>query len=81
MRLWPFPIGFSAELEEEWIRPHFQAVSEVLNHGIFRTNVLYWASFEELINEAFGRIVMRGKGAERVLYPLHDWVEAIKMRP
>jgi len=79
MRLSPFSVGFSAKVEE-WIRPPFQAVSEALKHGVFRTNVPYWAGFEKLINEAFVRIVMRGKDAEKVLNALHDWVEAIKAR-
>ncbi len=79
MRLSPFSVRFSAKVEE-WIRPHFQAVSEALKHGVFRTNVPCWAGFQKLINEAFVRIVMRGKDAERVLNALHDRVEAIKAR-
>ncbi len=65
---------------EEWMRPHFQAVSEALKHGVFRKNVPYWADFEKLINEAFVRIVMRGEDVDRVLNTLHDRMEATKAR-
>ena len=32
------------------------AVGEALRHGIFRTNVSYWAAYERLVDEAVQRI-------------------------
>ena len=42
---------------EAWLQPHVVAVGEALRHGIFRTNVSYWAAYERLVDEAVQRIL------------------------
>ena len=41
---------------EPWFQPHVVAVREALRHGIFRSNVSYWAAYERLVDEAVQRI-------------------------
>jgi len=37
---------------ETWLQPHVAAVGEAMRHGIFRTNISYWAAYERLVDEA-----------------------------
>lgn len=63
---------------EAWMRPHFEAVTQALEHGILRENVPYWPEYEKLVNEAFVRIVMRGEGVEGTLHALQARLETIQ---
>ena len=42
---------------EAWLQLYIAAVGEALRHGIFRTNVSYWAAYERLVDEAVQRIL------------------------
>jgi trehalose transport system substrate-binding protein len=55
---------------EAWLRPHVAAIGEALRHGIFRTNVPYWAEYERLADEAVQRILWRKEAPASVLPPL-----------
>ncbi|HEY5864743.1 MAG TPA: sugar ABC transporter substrate-binding protein, partial [Candidatus Tectomicrobia bacterium] len=55
---------------EPWFQPHVAAVQEALRHGIFRTNVSYWAAYERLVDEAVQRILWRHEAPDQVLPPL-----------
>jgi trehalose transport system substrate-binding protein len=55
---------------EPWLQPHVAAVREALRHGIFRTNVSYWAAYERLVDEAVQRILWRHEAPDQVLPPL-----------
>jgi trehalose transport system substrate-binding protein len=55
---------------EPWLQPHVVAVREALRHGIFRTNVSYWAAYERLVDEAVQRILWRHEAPDQVLPPL-----------
>jgi trehalose transport system substrate-binding protein len=55
---------------EPWLQPHVTAVREALRHGIFRTNVSYWAAYERLVDEAVQRILWRHEAPDQVLPPL-----------
>jgi len=55
---------------EAWLQPHVVAVGEALRHGIFRTNVSYWAAYERLVDEAVQRILWRHEAPDQVLPPL-----------
>ena len=55
---------------EPWFQPHVAAVREALRHGIFRTNVSYWAAYERLVDEAVQRILWRHEAPDQVLPPL-----------
>lgn len=65
---------------EVWMRPHFQAVAQALEHGILRKNVSYWPEYEKLINEAFVRIVVRGEVVEGTLHALQARLETFQAR-
>jgi hypothetical protein len=41
-----------AWLQPHVVQPHVAAVGEAMRHGIFRTNVSYWAAYERLVDEA-----------------------------
>jgi trehalose transport system substrate-binding protein len=67
---WP---GLRSDIEgtvEAWMRPHVAAIGEALRHGIFRTNVSYWAEYDRIANEAVQRILWRREDPDRVLPPL-----------
>jgi trehalose transport system substrate-binding protein len=55
---------------EAWMQPHAAAIGEALRHGVFRTNVSYWAEYERIANEAVQRILWRREDPDRVLPPL-----------
>jgi len=63
-----------------WMKPHFRAVSEALEYGVFRRNVYYWNDFVKYINEAFAEIVIRGQPVKRTLDYYHEQLEAAKQR-
>ncbi len=62
------------------MRPHFQAVTRALEHGILRKNVPYWPEYEKLVNEAFLRIVVRGEAVEGTLHALQARLDTIQTR-
>jgi trehalose transport system substrate-binding protein len=63
---------------EPWMRPHVAAVGEALRHGIFRTNVSYWAAYERLVDEAVQRILWRQEDPDQVLPPLAARLAALR---
>ena len=63
---------------EAWLQPHMAAVGEALRHGIFRTNVSYWAAYERLVDEAVQRILWRHEAPEQVLPPLAARLTALR---
>ena len=63
---------------EEWMRPHAEAVQEALSHGIFRTNIGYWADYERLANEAVQRVLWRGEAPGAVLPPIAARLDALR---
>jgi trehalose transport system substrate-binding protein len=63
---------------EAWLQPHVAAVGEALSHGIFRTNVSYWAAYERLVDEAVQRILWRQEAPEQVLPPLAARLTALR---
>ena len=56
---------------EEWQKPYYDAVEEALKHGVYRPNVLYWAEFDQLLNEAVTRIVIDNEPAKPALNEYH----------
>jgi trehalose transport system substrate-binding protein len=65
---------------EAWLQPHVAAVGEALRHGIFRTNVSYWAEYERIANEAVQRILWRNEAPASVLPPLAARLAALRGR-
>lgn len=63
---------------EAWLQPHMAAIGEALRHGIFRTNVHYWAAYERLVDEAVQRILWRHEEPDRVLPPLAARLTALR---
>jgi trehalose transport system substrate-binding protein len=63
---------------EDWMRPHLKAIGAALQHGVFRTNVPYWAEYERLANEAVQRILWRREAPDRVLPPLAQRLDALR---
>jgi trehalose transport system substrate-binding protein len=63
---------------EAWLQPHVVAVGEALRHGIFRTNVSYWAAYERLVDEAVQRILWRYEAPDQVLPPLAARLAALR---
>ena len=63
---------------EAWLQPHMVAVGEALRHGIFRTNVSYWAAYERLVDEAVQRILWRHEAPDQVLPPLAARLAALR---
>ena len=63
---------------EAWLQPHVAAVGEALRHGIFRTNVSYWAAYERLVDEAVQRILWRHEAPDQVLPPLAARLSALR---
>jgi hypothetical protein len=63
---------------EAWLQPHVVAVGEALRHGIFRTNVSYWAAYERLVDEAVQRILWRHEAPDQVLPPLAARLAALR---
>jgi trehalose transport system substrate-binding protein len=55
---------------DAWMRPYVAAVGAALRHGVFRTNVSYWAEYERIANEAVQRILWRREDPDHVLPPL-----------
>ena len=62
------------------MRPHVAAVREALRHGIFRTNVGYWAEYERIANEAVQRILWRREDPDQVLPPLAARLRTLRGR-
>ena len=65
---------------EPWMQPHVAAVNEALRHGVFRTNVSYWAEYERIANEAVQRILWPRQDPAHVLPPLAARLEALRKR-
>jgi trehalose transport system substrate-binding protein len=65
---------------EAWLQPHVAAVGEALRHGVFRTNVSYWAAYERIIDEAVQRILWRREDPDHVLPPLAARLAALRER-
>jgi trehalose transport system substrate-binding protein len=63
---------------EAWLQPYVVAVGEALRHGIFRTNVSYWAAYERLVDEAVQRILWRHEAPEQVLPSLAARLAALR---
>jgi trehalose transport system substrate-binding protein len=63
---------------ETWLQPHMVAVGEALRHGIFRTNISYWAAYERLVDEAVQRILWRHEAPDQVLPPLAARLSALR---
>lgn len=66
---------------EGWMKPHVDAVNNALQHGVFRTNVSYWADYERIANEAVHRILWRQEAPDRVLPPLAARLKALRQQP
>jgi len=63
---------------EAWLQPHVAAIGEALRHGVFRTNVSYWAAYERLVDEAVQRILWRHEEPDQVLPPLAARLTALR---
>lgn len=63
-----------------WMKPHFKAVEEALEYGIFRENVPYWDDVVKCLNGAFEEIVLQGAPSHRILYIYHNQLEDAKNR-
>jgi hypothetical protein len=55
-------------------------MGEALRHGVFRTNVSYWAAYERIADEAVQRILWRHETPEQVLPPLAARLTALRAR-
>ncbi len=77
---WPSLRSDAVGTVEDWMRPHVAAVREALRHGIFRTNVAYWAAYERIANEAVQRILWRREDPDRVLPPLAARLRTLRGR-
>ncbi len=66
---------------EPWLQPHVVAVREALRHGIFRSNVSYWAAYERLVDEAVQRILWRHEAPDQVLPPLAARLAVLREQP
>jgi trehalose transport system substrate-binding protein len=75
---WPTIRPDAAGTAEPWLRPHVDAVQEAMRHGIFRTNVPYWAEYERIASEAADRVLWRGEAPEQVLPPLASRLRALR---
>jgi trehalose transport system substrate-binding protein len=64
----------------DWMEPQFEAVSEALQHGIFRENVPYWTEFNKLFTEAFTKIVIKSAPAKPTLDEYHHKMDRVKER-
>jgi trehalose transport system substrate-binding protein len=77
---WPSLRSDAEGTVEAWMQPHVAAMSDALQHGVFRTNVSYWAEYERLANEAVERILWRAEDPDRVLPPLATRLAALRGR-
>src|SRR5207237_8080235 len=77
---WPSLRSDSEAAVAAWLRPHVAAISEALRHGVFRTNVSYWAEYERIADEAVQRILWRHEEPDRVLPPLAARLAALRDR-
>lgn len=50
-----------------WQAPYFKAVLRALEHAEPRPNVLYWATVNRALSEAFREVVLEGKAPGPVL--------------
>jgi trehalose transport system substrate-binding protein len=75
---WPSLRGDVQAQVEAWMKPHVEAVNNALQHGVFRTNVSYWADYERIANEAVDRILWRQEDPGRVLPPLAARLDALR---
>jgi trehalose transport system substrate-binding protein len=54
---------------QEWQRPHYEAIIQALEHGVFRENVTWWPAYAKYITEAFREIVInQQQPVEPILY-------------
>jgi trehalose transport system substrate-binding protein len=65
----------------DWMQPHMAAINAALQHGVFRTNVPYWAEYERIANEAVQRILWRQEDPAQVLPPLAARLAALRQGP
>ena len=78
---WPSLRSDSEAAVAAWLRPHVAAIGEALRHGVFRTNVSYWAAYERIADEAVQRILWRHEEPDRVLPPLAARLAALRDHP
>ena len=77
---WPSLRSDAEGTVEAWMQPHTAAISEALQHGVFRTNVRYWAEYDRLATEAVERILWRAEDPDRVLPPLATRLATLRGR-
>jgi trehalose transport system substrate-binding protein len=75
---WPSLRGDVQGQVEAWMKPYVDAVNNALQHGVFRTNVSYWAEYERIANEAVHRILWQQEDPDRVLPPLAARLKALR---
>jgi trehalose transport system substrate-binding protein len=75
---WPTIRADATGVVDEWLRPYVAAVHEAMRHGIFRTNISYWADYERITTEAVERILWRNEAVERVLPSLAARLSALR---
>jgi len=75
---WPSLRGDVHGQVEAWMKPHVEAVNNALQHGVFRTNVSYWAEYERIANEAVDRILWRQEEPDHVLPPLATRLKTLR---
>lgn len=51
----------------EWQKPHFAAVQDALQHGVFRENVSWWPAYQKMVVGAYQEIVTEGADVEKTL--------------
>lgn len=51
----------------EWLQPHFAAVQDALEHGVFRQNVAWWPAYEQNVVNAYREIVLQGADVQPTL--------------
>jgi trehalose transport system substrate-binding protein len=75
---WPTIRADATGTVEAWLRPSVAAVQEAMRHGIFRSNVPYWAEYERIASEAVERILWRAEPVDGVLPPLAGRLDTLR---
>jgi trehalose transport system substrate-binding protein len=78
---WPSLRSDVEGVVEGWMQPHVAAIGEALRHGVFRTNVSFWAAYERIANEAVQRVLWRHEDPDQVLPPLAARLAALREQP
>jgi trehalose transport system substrate-binding protein len=75
---WPTIRSDATGAVESWLRPHVAAIEEAMRHGIFRTNVPYWAEYERIASEAVERTLFGRERLDQILPALAIRLDALR---